>query len=86
MQQSFQMDVVPKPGQAILYVRLSDVENLTIAECLSLLQSLGYSPDLRYSQWATDPRQVTLYAFLKEETCPMVPQGRTPNSMRSIGH
>jgi len=70
MQQTFQMNVVPKPGQAILYVRLSDVENLTIDDTLSLLQSLGYSPELRYSQWVADPKHITLYAFLKEESLP----------------
>jgi len=70
MHKTFEMNVVPKLGQAILYVRLSDVENLTITETLSLLEDLGYSPELRYSQWVSDPRQVTLYAFLKEESLP----------------
>lgn len=68
MPQIFEMETVPSPGKALLYIRLSDVSNMSIAETLSLLQSLGYAPELRYLQWATDPQQVTLFAWLKEET------------------
>ena len=70
MTQTFEMETVPSPGKALLYVRLSDVSNMSIAEALKLLQGLGYAPELRYVQWVTNPSQVTLFAWLKEETLP----------------
>lgn len=70
MAQIFEMETVPAPGEALLYVRLSDVANMPICEAFKLLQSLGYAPELRYLQWATDPKQVTLFASLKHETLP----------------
>lgn len=68
--EKFEMETVPAPGTALLYVRLSDVENMSIADALQLLHSLGYNPQLRYLQWATDPKQITLFALLKEEILP----------------
>jgi len=70
MTQTFEMETVPSPGKALLYVRLSDVSNMSIAEALKLLQGMGYAPELRYVQWASDPKQVTLFAWLKEEALP----------------
>jgi len=77
MMQVFEMETVPRPGEAMLYVRLSDVKNMSIAEALKLLQSLGYAPELRYLQWATDSKQVTLFAWLKQEALPYGTTGET---------
>jgi hypothetical protein len=77
MAQIFEMEMVPAPGEALLYVRLSDVANMPICEVLKLLESLGYVPELRYLQWATDPKQVTLFAWLKQETLPCGTTGET---------
>ena len=77
MTQTFEMQTVPNPGKALLYVRLSDVSNMSIAEALKLLQGMGYAPELRYVQWASDPKQVTLFAWLKEETLPYGTTGET---------
>ncbi len=77
MAQVFEMETVPVPGEALLYIRLSDVANMSICEALKLLQSLGYAPELRYLQWATDPKQVTLFAFLKQEKLPCGSTGET---------
>lgn len=77
MTQTFEMETVPSPGKALLYVRLSDVSNMSIADALKLLQGLGYAPELRYVQWASDPKQITLFAWLKEETLPYGATGET---------
>lgn len=77
MSQTFEMKTVPDPGEALLYVRLSDVANMPICEALKLLESLGYAPELRYLQWATDPKQVTVFAWLKQETLPPGATGET---------
>jgi hypothetical protein len=79
MTQAFEMETVPSPGKALLYVRLSDVSNMSIADALKLLQGLGYAPELRYVQWASDPKQLTLFAWLKEETLPYGSTGETSN-------
>lgn len=64
-----EMPVKPGPGQVLLYVVLSEVENMTISETLTLLVEMGYQPELRYRQWADEKGalQTSLYAVLKDE-------------------
>jgi hypothetical protein len=77
MTQAFEMETVPSLGKALLYVTLSDVANMSIADALKLLKGLGYAPELRYVQWASDTKQVTLFAWLKEKTLPYGATGET---------
>lgn len=63
---TYEMPIVPKPGEVFLYVCLSEVKNMTVAETLTLLQEMGYSPELRYRQSKEDGK-VSLYALLKHE-------------------
>ncbi|MBD2122533.1 acyl carrier protein [Trichocoleus sp. FACHB-262] len=64
-----EMPVKPGPGQVLLYVVLSEVENMTISETLALLVEMGYQPELRYRQWKDESStlQTSLYAVLKDE-------------------
>jgi hypothetical protein len=54
----------PSPGQALLYVEFSEIENRTVTEILSVLVSLGYEPKLRYRDTTEG---ATFYALLREE-------------------
>jgi hypothetical protein len=62
---SFELPTIPKPGEVFLAVNLTAVENMTVAETLQLLESMGYSPQLRYRQ--SPDGSVSLYALLKQE-------------------
>jgi hypothetical protein len=62
---SLELPVIPKPGEVFLAVNLSELENITVAETLKLLEAMGYTPQLRYRQ-STDGN-VSLYALLKHE-------------------
>lgn len=75
--QTFEMEMVPRPGQALLYVRLSDITNMLVADALKLLQELGYTPELRYLQSAADPKHIILFASLREEVLPAGTTGET---------
>jgi hypothetical protein len=67
----YELSLPPKPGEVLLFVELSRVENMTIAECLTMLELMGYQPELRYRQWndADSIQHVGLFALLKREIC-----------------
>jgi hypothetical protein len=69
MQTEYKLSLPPKPGQAMLYVELTLVENMAIADCLALLVERGYQPELRYRQWRdSEGNSLTgLFAVLKDE-------------------
>lgn len=46
-------------------MNLSAVENMTVAETLKLLETMGYAPQLRYRQ--SKDGNISLYALLKHE-------------------
>ncbi|NJL42042.1 MAG: acyl carrier protein [Leptolyngbyaceae cyanobacterium RM2_2_4] len=60
------LPIVPKPGEVFLYVCLSEIQNMTVTEALSLFEKMGYAPELRYRQSKSD-NKVSLYALLKHE-------------------
>jgi ribosomal protein S10 len=64
--ETLQMQVTPRPGEALLYVELTAVQNRSVDETLQLLIEMGYSPQLRYLQWAADPNRVSLFALLRQ--------------------
>jgi hypothetical protein len=67
----FELSLPPKTGEVLLFVELSRVENMTIAECLTMLKLMGYQPELRYRQWSdtAGSQHIGLFALLKHEIC-----------------
>lgn len=65
----FELPLPPQPGEVLLYVELTQVQNMTIAQCLTMLQEIGYRPELRYRQWqdADGKPQFGMFALLKHE-------------------
>jgi hypothetical protein len=65
----YELSLPPKPGEILFFVELSRVENMTIAECLTMLQLMGYQPELKYRQWndADGIQHIGLFALLKHE-------------------
>ncbi|MBW4622051.1 MAG: hypothetical protein KME17_22190 [Cyanosarcina radialis HA8281-LM2] len=60
----YQLQLKPNPGQWLLYVDLEEIKSKSVIQVLTLLEQMGYDPQLRYLE--TD-RGVKLYALLKEE-------------------
>jgi hypothetical protein len=67
----YEISLPPKPGEVLLFVELSRVENMTIAQCLTMLELMGYKPELRYRQWqdAAGIEHIGLFALLRHEIC-----------------
>ena len=65
MEKVRRFDPKPKPGQVLLYVNLSLVESKTYRESLQVLEDLGYSYTLGFSENPDDT--VNLYAILRDE-------------------
>jgi hypothetical protein len=66
---SYEMQVSPDPGQLLLYIDLTELAKYRpIAEGIKQLELMGYTPQLRYSQWQDDSGipQVSLFALLKD--------------------
>lgn len=65
----YQLQWRPKPGQLLLYIDFSEIKQRSIGETLTLLEQLGYQPQLRYleSQDSEGKTIVKLYALLKDE-------------------
>lgn len=65
----YELPFPPKPGEILLYVELTQIENMSIGECLAMLQEMGYCPELRYRQWQSTDNQTLfgLFALLKHE-------------------
>ena len=60
-----ELPIIPKVGEVFLAVELTAVQNMTVAETLKLLESMGYNPTLRYRQFSDGG--VSFYALLKHE-------------------
>jgi hypothetical protein len=58
------MQVIPKPGQIIVSIELSGLQNHSIEEALAIVQQLGYEPQLRYLESNSG---FSLYALLLDE-------------------
>lgn len=51
------MPIRPKPGEIFLYLSLDEIENMTTLEALTLADSLGFNPEMRYRTWMEDGQQ-----------------------------
>jgi hypothetical protein len=62
------MPIRPQPGEILLYLSLDEIENMTVLEALTLADSLGFKPEMRYSTWMEDGEEkAELYALLHYE-------------------
>lgn len=59
-----QIQLIPKPGQVLMYVDLSQVKHCSVTEALNRLEQMGYTPELRYLETGNE---VKLYALLLDE-------------------
>jgi hypothetical protein len=62
---SCQVQIVPKPGQLLMYVELSEIKKKSIDETIDMLEAMGYAPTLRY--WLAPQGILSLYAVLRVE-------------------
>jgi hypothetical protein len=58
------MRQIPQPGQLVMYVELSMMKHLTVAQTLQRLEQMGYTPQLRYLELADG---IHLFAVLRDE-------------------
>ncbi len=58
------MQLIPKPGQLLWYVDLSQVRSRSLSEVLELLEQMGHHPQLRYLE---SDGSVSLFALLRDE-------------------
>lgn len=59
------MSLIPQPGEAMLYVALHRVTNMTPIEVLDFAKNLGFTPELRTKTYTKDEdTKVGLYALL----------------------
>jgi hypothetical protein len=63
-----EMPIIPKRGEIMLYLSLSEIENMTPWEALKLAESLDFKPELGYRVWQENSvQQVGIYALLHYE-------------------
>lgn len=63
-----EMRIIPQRGEVMLYLSLSEIENMSPWEALKLSESLGFKPQLRYRTWEEEgSAQVAVYALLHYE-------------------
>lgn len=62
---TLELPLIPKPGEVFLAVELTAVQNMTVAEALSLLEDMGYQPTLRYRQLKDG--KISVFALLLHE-------------------
>jgi hypothetical protein len=60
----YQLQRIPRPGQFLLYIDLSEIASHSVAETLNRLEQMGYEPQLRYLETQNGLR---LYALLHDE-------------------
>ena len=60
----YRLQIIPKPGQFLMYVDLSAIASRSVDETLNLLEQMGYEPQLRYQETQAGLR---LYALLRDE-------------------
>jgi hypothetical protein len=59
------MPIRPQPGEILFYMSPEDIENMTVMEALTLVDSLGFTPEFRYRTWEQDGQQHTkLYVLI----------------------
>jgi hypothetical protein len=66
---SYEMNIFPEPGQLLLYIDLTEMAKYrSVTDGLKQLESMGYTPQLRYDQWKDDQgdAQISLFALLKD--------------------
>jgi hypothetical protein len=62
------MPIRPQPGEILFYMSPEDIENMTVMEALTLVDSLGFEPEFRYRTWEQDGQQRTkLYVLIHYE-------------------
>lgn len=61
---TYELQRIPRPGQLMMYIALSELKHMTIKDALTLLESMAYEPQLRYQD---TPDGVKLYALLRDE-------------------
>jgi hypothetical protein len=59
-----QMQRIPKAGQILWYVNLSEIHSRSVSETLELLESMGHQPQLRYQETKDG---LNLFALLRDE-------------------
>ncbi len=59
-----QIQLQPKPGQWLLYIDFSEIKSRSVTQTLTLLEQMGYVPQLRYLE---TEQVLNLYALLKDE-------------------
>lgn len=59
-----QIQLQPRPGQWLLYIDLFEIKSRSVTDTLTLLEQMGYMPQLRYLE---TERGLNLYALLKDE-------------------
>jgi hypothetical protein len=64
MKNKCQFQWKPRPGQWILSIDFSEIKSKSVTQVLSLLEQMGYEPQLRYLE---TEQGVKLYALLKDE-------------------
>jgi hypothetical protein len=59
-----EMQQIPKVGQILWYIDLSQIRSRSVSQTLELLESLGHQPQLRYQE---TKQGLKLFALLKDE-------------------
>jgi hypothetical protein len=59
-----QMQRIPKAGQILWYIDLSQIQSRSVNETLELLESIGHQPQLRYQE---TKEGLKLFALLRDE-------------------
>ncbi len=59
-----QMQRIPKAGQILWYVDLSQIQSRSVNETIELLESMGHQPQLRYQE---TKEGLKLFALLRDE-------------------
>ncbi len=59
-----QMQRIPKAGQILWYVDLSQIQSRSVNETIELLESMGHQPQLRYQE---AKEGLKLFALLRDE-------------------
>jgi hypothetical protein len=58
------MQRIPKAGQILWYVDLSQIQSRSVNETIELLESMGHQPQLRYQE---TKEGLKLFALLRDE-------------------
>ncbi len=59
-----QMQRIPKAGQILWYIDLSQIQSRSVNETIELLESMGHQPQLRYQE---TKEGLKLFALLRDE-------------------